>query len=173
MNTIVCLWMLYGYEQYTERTPGSLVLLKRWSTSSSLRLIRLWVYLFSWKTLMMLWVIFAIFMEDENCEHASVKYQFRFNSWILVWWQLIWFLSNTHWINHHSAVRSGLEGYQEKYPGRLIYDTNQNPFARPRMSTKDGVLQTLTTGVSGLWSTSHQRCMRQLPRTYLQIADLY
>ena len=97
----------------------------------------------------------------------------RFNYWILVWWHVIWFLSNTHWINPHSVVCSGLEGYQQKYPDRLVYDTNQNPIARPRMSTKDGVLQTLTTGVSGLWSTSHQRCIRQIPRTYIQISHMY
>ena len=47
-----------------------------------------------------------------------------------------------------------------KYPGRLVYDTMQNPDHRPRMSPACGTLQTLTTGVSALWSTSFQRFVR-------------
>ena len=56
----------------------------------------------------------------------------------------------------------GLKRYLEIYKGRLVYDTNQSPDNRPRMSTKDGVLQTLTTGVNALWSASHSRIVRRI-----------
>ena len=48
----------------------------------------------------------------------------------------------------------------DKFPGRLAYDTDQNPEFRPRMPTKSGVLQTLTTGVSSLYSISFKRMIR-------------
>jgi hypothetical protein len=54
----------------------------------------------------------------------------------------------------------GLEKYYRDFPGRLVYDTLQNPEFRARMSTKKGFLQTLTTGVSSLWSTTYGRFIR-------------
>lgn len=54
----------------------------------------------------------------------------------------------------------GLEKYLNLHPGRLVYDTNQCPVNRPRMANKNGILQTLTTGVNSLWSTSHSRVIR-------------
>lgn len=41
-----------------------------------------------------------------------------------------------------------------------MYDTMQNPDQRPRMSPQSGALQTLTTGVTALWSTTYQRVIR-------------
>ena len=42
----------------------------------------------------------------------------------------------------------------------MVYDCCQNPETRPRMSNSNGVLQTLTTGCSSLWSTSKKRLIR-------------
>ena len=39
----------------------------------------------------------------------------------------------------------GLHGYLQLHPGRLVDDMNKSPEKRPRMSTKSGTLQTLTT----------------------------
>lgn len=58
------------------------------------------------------------------------------------------------------GIEQGLNQYLQLHPGRLVYDTVQNPEFRPRMSTAQGVLQTLTTGVSSLWSTSRNRFIR-------------
>ena len=41
-----------------------------------------------------------------------------------------------------------------------MYDTMQNPDQRPRMSPQSGALQTLTTGITSLWSTTYQRVIR-------------
>ena len=46
------------------------------------------------------------------------------------------------------------------FPGRLCYDTMQNPEFRPRMACQSGALQTLTTGVSSIWSTTYNRFIR-------------
>lgn len=46
------------------------------------------------------------------------------------------------------------------YPGRLAYDTNQNAAQCPRMASQNGHLQTLTTGVSAVWSTTYERFIR-------------
>lgn len=59
----------------------------------------------------------------------------------------------------------GLHGYLQLHPGRLAYDMNQSPEKRPRMSTKTGTLQTLTTGVNSLWPTTCSRIIRQIPRS--------
>lgn len=64
---------------------------------------------------------------------------------------------------HKKNVCLGLDRYLEIHKGRLVYDTNQSPDTRPRMATKEGVLQTLTTGVNALWSSSHSRVVRQTP----------
>ena len=66
----------------------------------------------------------------------------------------------------------GLEQYLNQHPNRLVYDTNQNPDFRPRMSGKRGVLQTLTTGVSSLWSTSKGRFIRHCLSLLIMILSL-
>lgn len=77
---------------------------------------------------------------------------------------IVW-LVNHLWANQFfllSFSYLGLDGYLQLYPDRLVYDTNQSPENRPRMSTKTGTLQTLTTGVNALWSTSRSRVIRQI-----------
>lgn len=61
-----------------------------------------------------------------------------------------------------SPLCPGLTKYVELYPDRLVYDTMQNPEKRARMSTKQGYLQTLTTGVSALWSRRFSRFIRHI-----------
>ena len=56
--------------------------------------------------------------------------------------------------------RWGLTEYKKKHPGRLVYDCCQNPETRPRMSNSNGVMQTLTSGSSSLWSVSKNRLIR-------------
>ena len=68
------------------------------------------------------------------------------------------------WIIHSwcGAANKGLECYLRLYSDRLVFDCCQNPTKRPRMSSSAGVLQTLTTGCSSLWSTSKKRTIRVL-----------
>lgn len=65
-------------------------------------------------------------------------------------------------IEKKSPLCPGLTKYVELYPDRLVYDTMQNPEKRARMSTKQGYLQTLTTGVSALWSRRFSRFIRHI-----------
>ena len=77
---------------------------------------------------------------------------------------LHFFYNLNHLVNHSwcGAAIKGLVGYLRLYPDRLVFDCCQNPTKRPRMSSSAGVLQTLTTGCSSLWSTSKERTIRVL-----------
>lgn len=64
------------------------------------------------------------------------------------------------WIVRPFTLCLGLERYLDLYPDRLVFDTMQNPDKRARVSTTHGHLQTLTTGVSSLWSKTLGRMIR-------------
>ena len=71
--------------------------------------------------------------------------------------------------SHKNRNCPGLELYEDLYEDRLVYDTMQNPDKRARMATKQGFLQTLTTGVSGLWSKTFSRFIRLVLRTEVDV----
>lgn len=58
-----------------------------------------------------------------------------------------------------ASERRFLQGYRQKFGGRLIFDLSQNPETRGRTSLIDSACPCLTTSSGRLWNESKKRCL--------------